>query len=262
MAVGDFNGDGKADLAVANNGTNTMGVLLSTATGNFTGQVYTIPGVTWTGATSTNWGTASNWSGNAVPLPSDNVLIPGAPANQPVLDTARTVHNLTLLSGASLSLAGQNFTVNGTFTNQGTLQLQGNETVQLTQDNTEGTWMYVGDGTGATLPLLDFGAADYFNLVLDDTHANKDTFQATAALAIGGQFQVLAGTYAANGQTTTVSGLTTVDDHYLGSTALQTLSGGLTLAGGSVSTTGGGSVLLGGGLSAAPAIAPPRSAVL
>ena len=40
VAVGDFNGDGKPDLVVANSGGNSVSVLLGTA--NFTGQVYTI----------------------------------------------------------------------------------------------------------------------------------------------------------------------------------------------------------------------------
>lgn len=36
VAVGDFNGDGKLDLAVANGGSNTVSVLLGDGTGNFT----------------------------------------------------------------------------------------------------------------------------------------------------------------------------------------------------------------------------------
>ena len=36
MAVGDFNGDGKLDLAVANNDSNTVSILLGDGTGNFT----------------------------------------------------------------------------------------------------------------------------------------------------------------------------------------------------------------------------------
>jgi FG-GAP-like repeat/Abnormal spindle-like microcephaly-assoc'd, ASPM-SPD-2-Hydin/FG-GAP repeat len=36
VAVGDFNGDGKLDLAVANNGSNTVSILLGDGNGNFT----------------------------------------------------------------------------------------------------------------------------------------------------------------------------------------------------------------------------------
>jgi hypothetical protein len=35
VAVGDFNGDGKLDLAVANGGSNTVSILLGTGTGSF-----------------------------------------------------------------------------------------------------------------------------------------------------------------------------------------------------------------------------------
>jgi len=42
VAVGDFNGDGRPDLAVANYGSNTVSVLLNAGNDNFTGQVYTI----------------------------------------------------------------------------------------------------------------------------------------------------------------------------------------------------------------------------
>src|SRR5438132_3234483 len=35
VAVGDFNGDSKSDLAVANNGSNNVSILLGSGTGNF-----------------------------------------------------------------------------------------------------------------------------------------------------------------------------------------------------------------------------------
>src|SRR5207248_1751924 len=35
VAIGDFNGDGKSDLAVANTGSNTVSILLGTGTGAF-----------------------------------------------------------------------------------------------------------------------------------------------------------------------------------------------------------------------------------
>ncbi|MGA2749679.1 MAG: Ig-like domain-containing protein [Verrucomicrobiota bacterium] len=60
---------------------------------NATGNNYT-----WTGAISTNWATAANWSPAHVPGASDNAVINGGP---PVnLDTGTTVNNVVLSAGA------------------------------------------------------------------------------------------------------------------------------------------------------------------
>ena len=42
IALGDVNNDGRPDLAVANDGDNTVSVFLNTGNGNFTGQTFTI----------------------------------------------------------------------------------------------------------------------------------------------------------------------------------------------------------------------------
>ena len=61
---------------------------------------------TWTGTTSTAWNTATNWSPAGAPVASDNVTIPSAPANQPVLSgTTGVCANLTINTGASLSIS-------------------------------------------------------------------------------------------------------------------------------------------------------------
>ena len=70
---------------------------------------------TWTGATSTNWATASNWSPSIVPTTSDNITIPNT-ANKPVFSTGtHTVssNGLTIQSGASLTLTGGTFATSG-----------------------------------------------------------------------------------------------------------------------------------------------------
>ncbi|GAB3835807.1 DUF4394 domain-containing protein [Hymenobacter jeollabukensis] len=76
-------------------------------------------GLTWTGAVSTDWGTAGNWSPAQVPTATDNVTIPDV-ANDPVVSNAQQAANITLASGATLTTAdGGTLTVNGTFTNNG-----------------------------------------------------------------------------------------------------------------------------------------------
>jgi hypothetical protein len=57
--------------------------------------------VTWLGGTSNNWNVASNWSGNAVPTSTDDVLIPSGTAFVPTTNTgAGYAHHLTIQSGA------------------------------------------------------------------------------------------------------------------------------------------------------------------
>ncbi len=79
---------------------------------------------TWTGATSTDWNTASNWSSGAVPLGncSTNVLIPTNPSGGrfPTLTAESWVKDLTIQSGASLDGGSQTLHVCGNWANSGT----------------------------------------------------------------------------------------------------------------------------------------------
>ncbi len=66
---------------------------------------------TWTGATSTNWFDATNWSCGVVPAAIDDVVIPNvssASNNFPVIDaglsTTANVHDLTINVGASVTV--------------------------------------------------------------------------------------------------------------------------------------------------------------
>lgn len=79
---------------------------------------------TWTGATSTAWNTSTNWSPAGAPASTDDVIIPSAPANQPVISGTITpvCKNLTINSGASLSISA---TVN----NNALLTASGNATI-------------------------------------------------------------------------------------------------------------------------------------
>ncbi|MDP2334870.1 MAG: T9SS type A sorting domain-containing protein, partial [Bacteroidota bacterium] len=86
------------------------------------------PSVTsWTGGTSTDWNTASNWSPATVPLSTDDVVIPST-ANKPVINQASATpavcKTLTIASGAALTIApGKALTVTGALTNNATAGL-------------------------------------------------------------------------------------------------------------------------------------------
>ncbi|MFO0881574.1 MAG: choice-of-anchor Q domain-containing protein [Gemmataceae bacterium] len=197
----------------------------------------------WTGSVSADWGDAANWDQHAVPTAMDLATIPDT-ANDPVLGNDRAVGALTILAGARLSLAGNDLSVVGPFVNQGTLTLQGTESVSLTQDATQGTWEYVGDGTGAPLNVIDFGpGTDYFNLVINDAHASADTFRLAADLAVAGNFGLGGGTFAASGWGTNVVGLATITGgNYQAGAGTQTFAGNLTMDGGRLTLGSGGTV--------------------
>jgi len=75
----------------------------------------TIPAYTWTGDTSTDWFTASNWTNSTVPSASANTTI-GAVTNLPEIAGAGVaqVNNLVIETGAILTLnPGGKLTVNG-----------------------------------------------------------------------------------------------------------------------------------------------------
>jgi|GEM_PF-1049815 len=136
-------------------------------------------------------------------------------------------------NAGSFDLNGQNWTMTGaTFSNPGNVQLEGFETITgLTQDIAQGTWIYVGDNTGNTYSIENFGTTSYFALIIQDLNGTPDTYQATADLGIASFFYVSGGTYDANGHATTVAQLTKVDGGtYLASTAAQSLNGGLTVS--------------------------------
>ncbi|MBI1289194.1 MAG: hypothetical protein GC178_16630 [Flavobacteriales bacterium] len=75
---------------------------------------------TWNGGTSTDFATASNWTPSGVPGSSDDITIVST-SNDPVLDTDRTLDDVTLTSG-TFNLGGHVLTVStGSSLNGGTI---------------------------------------------------------------------------------------------------------------------------------------------
>lgn len=75
---------------------------------------------TWTGATSTDWAVASNWSPVGAPSASDSTLIP-AVTSQPLLSALSNVGNLTVASGATVNLGGFELDIYGNVDSQGSI---------------------------------------------------------------------------------------------------------------------------------------------
>ena len=150
-----------------------------------------------------------------------------------------TAGNLTITNG-TFALAGNNLTVTGTFSNAGTLRLQGGETtVSLTMDTDSGTVEYNGTSTYSSLKLGN----TYNNLTFS---GSGGSWAPNGAVTVNGALSISAGTYNASGQTTGITGLTTLSGGtYTAGSATQTLTGGLTVAGGTFTGSTGAVVIPG-----------------
>ena len=71
---------------------------------------------TWTGNTSSDWSTATNWTPNGTPRSFDNTEFPANPTNQPALPSSQTVANLTLSGSTKITLGDNDLTVTNNIT--------------------------------------------------------------------------------------------------------------------------------------------------
>ena len=116
---------GSASVSVINAATNTVTTTVSVGRtpisfGNFVANILSacaLPNI-WTGAVSTDWFNASNWT-IGVPTSNTDGIIPAAPANQPVIASGTAlVDNMIIESGAKLT-NNATFNVFGNFADTG-----------------------------------------------------------------------------------------------------------------------------------------------
>jgi len=218
-------------FAVAAPGTTTADVLynVSLANGAFTslGQIgngsnlsglaaFLTPGpviaagLTWTGAVSTDWGTAGNWSPAQVPTAADNVTIPNV-ANDPVVTGNQLANALTLSTGAVLTLADASvLSVSGNITNNSaTIAASGaSVTGRVTL---AGTTVQTISGTQTNFPNLTVGTAGVAagapvairrGLVLNGNYTTNSQVLTLLSDATGTAYVVNNGAAVVAGQTT------------------------------------------------------------
>ena len=148
--------------------------------------------VTWTGTTSSDWATATNWSTGAVPTSADIVFIDGTFTNEPsIISTDAAVNSLFVATGNTLTInETSSLTISGDFTNSGAVTLNStaddfsslivegtasgdilyNRFVNVYDDLDGGGWDFVGSPTGMT--IADFITANGANIqVLGDDYA-------------------------------------------------------------------------------------------
>lgn len=84
--------------------------------------------ITWTGTTSTDWATTTNWSPSALPTSADAVVIPTSPSGgrMPTYSTGTTtVTSVTIQAGATLTITGGSLTTTAAFDIFGTATQSG-----------------------------------------------------------------------------------------------------------------------------------------
>ena len=119
-----------------------------------------------------------------------------------------TLDELSLAANTSWATAGNTFEIVSSLSNEGTVTVQGNETITLTpgNDTDSGTFSYTGRNASETLTIADFGATDYYILMINDANTNKATFNLADTAVLADDLIVTSGTLAGNGNTMTVGG--------------------------------------------------------
>ncbi|MFH0867504.1 MAG: BNR-repeat neuraminidase N-terminal domain-containing protein, partial [Bacteroidota bacterium] len=80
--------------------------------------------VSWTGTTSTDWATGSNWSSGTAPTITTDVVIPNERVRFPYINGAGVCHDIIIENGATVSCLNQNvanFEIYGDLINNGQL---------------------------------------------------------------------------------------------------------------------------------------------
>jgi hypothetical protein len=115
-----------------------------------------LAGTIWTGNTSTDWATGSNWEGNTVPATGADIVIPEGRPNYPILDQNRTVGNMFMGVNATTRLSSSTLTVQGTFIGTGKFIGSANAGINLTGTGSAGILYFDQTSVGTSNKLAAF----------------------------------------------------------------------------------------------------------
>ncbi len=88
--------------------------------------------IIWSGNNGNdNWTDPLNWIGGVAPTASDNAQIPAGTPFSPRVTGTQSIHDLTILSGATLAINDATLHVTGSFTNSGTITDPGGGNMDL-----------------------------------------------------------------------------------------------------------------------------------
>lgn len=158
----DIDGSNATDLG---SGYLTRGLCFASFSNNYT----------WDGSSSSDWNTASNWDLNEVPTAYDNVTIPDVTNDPEISWNGGHCNNLTIQSGAALTVMGGGLITNGTVTNNGSFSID--------VFHSYGMWQLIG------IPVADQTAnifmGNYLQTYTEATDTWTDIVEATTPLVPG-----------------------------------------------------------------------------
>lgn len=126
----------------------------------------------WKGTTSTNWGTASNWTGNTVPGTDETIEFDPAPVNHCIMDADRSVNNIVnAQSTYRVVTNGKTLTVKG--------DLQFTNGAQIDASATSSAVVFAGSAA-QTLPSGALYNNEIYNLIVNNP--NNVTLNGTIRL--------------------------------------------------------------------------------
>ena len=170
----------------------------------------------WIGITS-NWNDGQNWCSGIPPDGTIDVTIPGCcTPNDPVVSTAIAMtHNITIASGASLTVTGNTLQIAGSITNNGTF------------DATNGT-IELNGAAPQTIPAGTFMNNQVKDMVISNTNATGVTLGGPLDIYRSLTYSAAGTRLVSNGNLTLKSSAT--ETAWLGKlTASQVLSGNVTV---------------------------------
>jgi len=134
--VGNYNGSSWSLPSVASPLSTSIQATGLSSIGDIAVGELTTSG-TWTGAVSNDWFITGNWSSGSIPTSASNVTIPSALSIYPTISTGTaTTNNLTIQSGASVTISGAALQIAGTITNSGTVAA-GTGSIELNGTSTQ-----------------------------------------------------------------------------------------------------------------------------
>ena len=133
----------------------------------------------WTGVVNTAWNVAGNWSCGGVPTVATNVLIPAGLSLYPVVGDTEQFNNITIQSGASVTITGGTLQISGVITNSGTF------------DATAGTVQMNGSSSSQVLYAGTFLSNTILNLIISNNVVFAGQQIITGTLSFGASNKTL-----------------------------------------------------------------------